>query len=65
MKRLAINIVKTEPGYVCIASNGDLPFEGRVHATRTEAMEHLWAAYRDHEVWHTRETRRGVSIQVD
>ena len=44
-KRLKINIEPVGCGFVCRATNGDLPFEGRVHESRAAAMIDLKTAY--------------------
>lgn len=51
MKTLTINIEPKGDGYVCIATNGDLPFEGRIHTTIENAFGDLNAAY-DNNTWH-------------
>lgn len=43
-----------DEGYVCRADNGDLPFEGRIHATIEDAMDDLNAAY-DNTTWQGRQ----------
>ena len=64
MKTLTIKITKKENGYVCIASNGDMPFEGRIHPTKKDALNCLNAAY-NNVTWRGRVTSRGYSIDVD
>ena len=53
MSKLTIKIEEQENGFVCVADNGDLPFEGRIHDTAENAMNDLLAAYGDTSVWET------------
>lgn len=62
--RMTIKIKKVETGYICEADNGDLPFEGRVHATKAEALDDLDAAYKGN-TWCGERTSRGYSIDID
>lgn len=64
-KRLTIIIEPKDDGYVCVAANGELPFEGRVHETKEAAMDDLNAAY-NNNTWHgTQHTDIAYSIEVD
>ena len=64
-KRLTIIVEPKDDGFVCVAANGDLPFEGRIHPTKEAAMNDLDAAY-DNVTWHgTRHTDIAYSIEVD
>jgi hypothetical protein len=64
MKTLTIKIERTDGGFICRAANGDLPFEGRVHATRAAAIDDLNSAY-DNATWHGRQTAEGYEIVID
>jgi hypothetical protein len=64
MKTLTIKIERTADGYICRDSNGDLPFEGRVHATRNAAIDDLNGAY-DNGTWQGRQTAEGYEIVID
>jgi hypothetical protein len=65
MSRLTLKIKKTETesGYIVEATNGDRPFEGRIHATRANAARDIEAAYNSH-VWDLRKSSRGYSIKI-
>jgi hypothetical protein len=64
MKRMTIKIEAKNNGFVCVASNGDLPFEGRVHASKPDAIKDLDAAY-NNPTWHGKKTSNGYSIVID
>jgi hypothetical protein len=64
-RRLTINVEAKDDGWVCVAANGDLPFEGRIHATKEDAMDDLDAAY-NNNTWHgTRHTDIAYSIDCE
>lgn len=64
-KRLAIIVEAKDDGWVCVAANGELPFEGRVHETKEDAMDDLDAAY-NNNTWHgIRHTDIAYSIEVE
>lgn len=62
--RMRINIKKLGDGYVCIATNGDLPFEGRKHESVADAINDLRMAYGGN-TWKPKFTPRGCSIKID
>jgi len=51
-KTLIIKILPaTTGGWVCIAANGEKPFEGKLHPSYKAAIDALDAAYRN-DTWH-------------
>jgi hypothetical protein len=57
-KRMIIKVEPVDGGFVSVASDGNLPFEGRVHPTIDAAMRDLNAAY-NNKTW--RGVRRGAT----
>lgn len=64
-KRLTISVEPKDDGWVCIAANGDLPFEGRIHDSKEDAMNDLEKAY-NNNTWHgMQHTDITYSIEVE
>lgn len=61
--KIKIRIKKQENGYICIDKNGDCPFEGRVHASKIEAMRDLQHAYFN-DTWKGR-LINGSAIEIE
>jgi len=64
-KRLTIVVEPKGDGWVCVAANGELPFEGRIHESKEAAMDDLDAAYNNHTWRGTRHTDIAYSIEVE
>lgn len=60
---LIIKIEESENGFICIAENGDKPFEGREHKTITDAVENLTAAYKG-DLWNLKKINE-TTFKID
>ena len=65
-KTLIIKILPaTTGGWVCIAANGEKPFEGKLHPSYKAAIDALDAAYHGHRVTDSRTRKQVYEIDID
>ncbi len=65
MKTLIIKAIKKGTGWTLEAKNGELPTEGRIVSTRTQAYRDCVAMYPANSVWRGRKVNGGYRIDID
>lgn len=65
MKKLIIRAVKTNGGYIAIADNDDMPYEGRLHPSAIDAYRDLALSYPANSTWAGKKISTGYEIVID